>query len=86
MVRLFKAVFPSRRVSVLTGSRYGIAFDDGAPNRVVEEGRDSEELQKLELFLASETASLDTANADDGPPHRALEHGSKRKPALCLTR
>ncbi|SPQ22400.1 cfbc40a4-3bd3-4805-b172-c5698e3d5822 [Thermothielavioides terrestris] len=30
---------------------YGIAFDDGALNRVVRPGRDDEELQKLDLFL-----------------------------------
>ncbi|KAK4032603.1 hypothetical protein C8A01DRAFT_20326 [Parachaetomium inaequale] len=30
---------------------YGIAFDDGALNRVVQPGRDDEELQKLDLFL-----------------------------------
>ncbi|KAH6636592.1 hypothetical protein F5144DRAFT_601322 [Chaetomium tenue] len=47
---------------------YGIAFDGGALNRVVEEGRDDEELQKLELFLSSETASIDAADADDGSP------------------
>lgn len=32
-------------------TRHGIAFDDGALNRVVEPGRDDEELQKLDLFL-----------------------------------
>lgn len=31
--------------------RYGIAFDDGALNRVAREGEDDGELQKLELFL-----------------------------------
>lgn len=54
----------------LTDSRYGIAFDDGALNRVVEEGRDSEELQKLELFLSQETASIDGTDANDGSSHQ----------------
>ncbi|TFB06238.1 hypothetical protein CCMA1212_001979 [Trichoderma ghanense] len=31
----------------------GIAFDDGRMDRVVEEGRDEEEMQKLRLFLAA---------------------------------
>ena len=30
---------------------YGIAFDDGAIDRVVQEGRDEDEIQKLESFL-----------------------------------
>lgn len=35
-------------------SRHGIAFDDGALNRVVCPGRDDEELQQLDLFLLGE--------------------------------
>lgn len=40
--------------------RYGIAFDDGALNRVVEPGRDDEELQKLDLFLSGSNRSVES--------------------------
>ncbi|KAK4247763.1 hypothetical protein C7999DRAFT_31840 [Corynascus novoguineensis] len=36
---------------------YGIAFDDGALNRVAQPGRDDEELQKLDLFLSGHNDS-----------------------------
>lgn len=41
---------------------HGIAFDDGAINRVVQEGRDIEEIHRLDAFLdLSEYQSLDLA-------------------------
>ncbi len=36
---------------------HGIAFDDGKLDRVVEEGRDDEEIQKLDLFLLGHGAA-----------------------------
>jgi hypothetical protein len=73
------------------GSRYGFAFDDGALNRVVEAGRDSEELQKLELFLSAETSSIKAANTDDewsyqpGPstPHTRTWAGGEKQYLSC---
>jgi hypothetical protein len=54
--------------------RYGIAFDDGALNRVVQPGRDDEELQKLDLFLLgrchhvkTNTPSEHNGNLDEWP-------------------
>ena len=41
---------------------HGIAFDDGAINRVVQEGRDIEEIHRLDAFLdLSQYQSLDLA-------------------------
>ncbi|KAK4242605.1 hypothetical protein C8A03DRAFT_11173 [Achaetomium macrosporum] len=42
---------------------YGIAFDDGALDRVVCPGRDDEELQKLDLFLLGANHGGDTDTA-----------------------
>ncbi|KAF4636002.1 hypothetical protein G7Y89_g2096 [Cudoniella acicularis] len=39
---------------------YGIAFDDGAVNRVVEEGRDVPEIWKLDAFLSPEQGEENT--------------------------
>lgn len=51
MVR-YSGNFPCLLIQELTSNnRHGIAFDDGALNRVVEPGKDDEELQKLDLFL-----------------------------------
>jgi hypothetical protein len=55
--------------------RHGFAFDDGALDRVVCEGRDDAELQKLDLFLLgvdhdgrSSTASIAGTLDDSKPP------------------
>jgi hypothetical protein len=69
---------------MLTDNRYGIAFDDGALNRIVEEGRDSEELQKLELFLSKETASIDAANVDDVSSDQPEPSTPQHEPQLSM--
>ncbi len=55
--------------------RHGFAFDDGALDRVVCEGRDDAELQKLDLFLLGvdhdgrpSAASIASALDDSKPP------------------
>lgn len=47
---------------------HGIAFDNGKLDRVVEEGRDDEEIQRLDLFLAEYVGNL----ARDGSPTVAV--------------
>lgn len=47
---------------------HGIAFDDGRLNRVVEEGRDEEEIRRLDLFFAS--CRMVAASDSDYPPRR----------------
>lgn len=46
---VMRAVKLARDLGVLLW--YGIAFDNGAINRVVQEGRDAEEIRKLDAFL-----------------------------------
>ncbi|KAL6895888.1 hypothetical protein HDV57DRAFT_480693 [Trichoderma longibrachiatum] len=43
----------------------GIAFDDGRMDRVVEEGRDGEEMQKLRLFLEAPGIAVNTGRGQD---------------------
>ncbi|OTA03555.1 hypothetical protein A9Z42_0040310 [Trichoderma parareesei] len=52
----------------------GIAFDDGRMDRVVEEGRDEEEVQKLRLFLGAPSISDRTGRAQAGRWLWDLEH------------
>lgn len=47
--KVFQAVTMARDLGVLLW--YGIAFDDGAINRVVVEGRDNDEIHRLDAFL-----------------------------------
>ncbi|KAH7360620.1 hypothetical protein BKA65DRAFT_604051 [Rhexocercosporidium sp. MPI-PUGE-AT-0058] len=50
--RVLEAVKLARDLGVLLW--HGIAFDDGAIDRVVQEGRDAKEIHKLDAFLALE--------------------------------
>jgi hypothetical protein len=43
---------------------HGFAFDDGDINRVVEDGRDDDEIQKLDMFLFGTDHPVMTSNAD----------------------
>ena len=51
------SVFPLK-LPIVMNNRHGIAFDDGALNRVVCPGQDDEELQRLDLFLLGEDHGL----------------------------
>lgn len=51
-----RAVKLSRDLGVLLW--YGIAFDNGNIDRVVQEGRDVEEIQKLDAFLSPSMESI----------------------------
>ncbi len=44
---------------------HGIAFDDGRLDRVVQEGRDDEEIQRLDLFLRGEEGYTTPPEAED---------------------
>lgn len=55
----------SRETGEADRRRYGIAFDDGALNRVVSPGRDDEELQKLDMFLLGEDHGGDPDAAEE---------------------
>ncbi|KAI1492475.1 hypothetical protein F5X96DRAFT_626569 [Biscogniauxia mediterranea] len=46
---------------------HGIAFDDGKLNRAVEEGKDNEEIEKLDVFLSSSVKSRRQRLRDLGP-------------------
>lgn len=47
---------------------HGFAFDDGKLDRVVEEGRDAEEIRRLELFLQVESRH-----------HESIDNGNRKK-------
>ena len=84
--RLRGTVEAARRLGLLLW--HGIAFDDGRLDRVVQEGRDDEEIQRLDLFLlgrrSDDAASgvwEDNDDDDDGP---AAPQGQERvrRPSL----
>ncbi|PQE02984.1 kinase-like domain protein [Rutstroemia sp. NJR-2017a BVV2] len=58
---VMEAVKMARDLGVLLW--HGIAFDDGAINRVVEEGRDIEEIRRLDAFLDIDASASSSASS-----------------------
>ncbi|KAK0124386.1 hypothetical protein ONS95_009348 [Cadophora gregata] len=64
---IFEAVKLARDLGVLLW--HGIAFDDGAIDRVVQEGRDVDEIHKLEAFLTlGDCSRLEESKLEGGCP------------------
>ncbi|KAJ9161519.1 hypothetical protein NKR19_g2198, partial [Coniochaeta hoffmannii] len=64
----------------------GFAFDDGRINRVVQEGRDQAEVQRLDMFLFGTDDPEMMGHAQVAPGHGEMEgQGGIKKPLVTVT-